>query len=89
MKVLDNTGLKDKNGKEIYEGDILKHIFTVKNYDDDDYHLENRFSSQYETRTSYLEVKYFQGSFIIYSDTNFSETEIVGNIHENIDLLKK
>jgi len=72
------TGLKDKNGKLLYEGDVLKNpdfkclyfLFWDKNL------AKFRLSWQYE------EEKYncdFQ------RDDRY---EIIGNIHENKDLLK-
>jgi uncharacterized phage protein (TIGR01671 family) len=81
------TGLKDKNGREIYEGDILK----LKTYDG----WKDSFG-----RYVFLEVRYheltanfrmtrgdiYRGDSFDYSDKP-KEVEVAGNIFENPELL--
>lgn len=68
------TGLKDKDGKEIYEGDILKHPDGDKGFVRFDYGWAIQYSDTY----SHDMPKYYCDNL-----------EIIGNIFENPDLTKK
>lgn len=73
------TGLKDKNGKEIYEGDIIEH-YALYGY----VVFENgMFSMSSNANTQFCNCK----QPMAYHDVN--EMEIIGNIYENPELLKK
>ena len=84
--LLQYTGLKDKNGKEIYEGDILKHIPA----------FEANYFVKYLTGGFYLcpdnkdYGEYFASLFAGYDYKNqCNSIEIIGNIYENPELLNK
>ena len=77
FELMQYTGLKDKNGKEVYEGDILKSdldevmIDTVEwDADGVSFHLKN-----VSTGFSQLRIEDW-------------EWEVIGNIYENPELLK-
>lgn len=85
VAVMQYTGLKDKNGKEIYEGDILLGRFILDKVED---HIFLSLTEE-EKRT---QSKIFVVDDIFYLYTNqipYEDLEVIGNIYENPELLSK
>ena len=80
--LMQSTGLKDKNGKEIFEGDVVRQVRTQPT-------TENEIIIGVVTM--------LEGAWLIMNDSEqlasylWSETdinEIIGNIYENSELLE-
>ena len=94
IDTLQFTGLKDKNGKEIFEGDIIKEI-----------HFDGWFDKVGETYLGVVKYKTYDNDgmghkfagFVSYPDpehtdfhgnTILEDCEVVGNIYDNPEILE-
>ncbi|MFS0817103.1 YopX family protein [Lysinibacillus sp. 1P01SD] len=83
-ELMQYTGLKDRNGKEIYEGDILE--LYIPNWADCD-DVQRFVINEYCPDVSYLQavVKHCEKCLL---DGENDYIEVVGNIYENPELLE-
>lgn len=84
MILMQYVGLKDKNGKEIYEGDIVKFRFK----DDREEFPDLIGYIEYQTTFTAFRIMSNQGSFKI-DITEIKSIEVIGNIYKNPELLEE
>jgi uncharacterized phage protein (TIGR01671 family) len=81
--IMQYTGLKDKNGKEIYEGDIVQREYFVMCKEQE----YKRGKIIGNSIISFTDGSFLCGDFPLY-DTPLSILKVIGNIYENPELLK-
>ena len=77
------TGLKDKNGKLIYEGDIVRVIEQCMTNT-----LDRNYPMLFNEKTAKFGFKHPDGHFFYFTNNDDFSYEVIGNIHENADLIK-
>ena len=84
VKLMQYTGLKDKDGKEIYEGDIIKYKFPY------DTRLKHISPVKFlETEASFGIKDRYGNEIPLYTISANNYFEVIGNIYENKNLLEE
>ena len=74
------TGMTDKNGKEIYEGDIIRFVNGQK-----------KVSGEWVDNEFIYTIEYSEGAFcgVLGLSKALCAVEVIGNIHDNPELIKR
>ena len=84
IELMQYIGLRDKNGKEIYEGDIIKYKFPY------DTRLKHISPVKFlETEASFGIKDRYGNEIPLYTISANNYFEVIGNIYENKNLLEE
>lgn len=82
--IMQSTGLKDRNGKDIYVGDIVE-LTDDGNFLAEYYYKADKFIVDLNTRTWLKGEEFgYEGEGLI----NWENTVVIGNIYENQEIFK-
>jgi hypothetical protein len=79
--LMQYTGLVDKNGEEIYEGDILKDGAVVKWFD------ALTWDSGGSLHSGFYCSEWLEGDTDLCYHDSFNDVEVIGNIYQNPELV--
>ena len=85
IELMQSTGLKDKNGKEIFEGDIItngQNVMCMKRHNTLGFYVEEKGEVEFIAGCAVLE------DFEEDAKEIADRLEIIGNIYENPELLE-
>ena len=85
IELMQSTGLKDKNGKEIFEGDILE-VTDKYNWLEVVYYSQEK--AMFVTEEINREFKVPESPLYDLLDSTFLKFKVIGNIYENPELFK-
>ena len=94
LVLMQSTGLKDKNGVEIFEGDMVKKFSNINKFTDDFAEdIEPTYGTTSIVRDGACFKTTFKGEPSLVLDQNsmsmVEHMEVVGNIYENPELLEQ
>lgn len=88
------TGLIDKNGKEIYDGDIVRdyigNCIYVFKFGTISHTVKSKLTDQLNDVTFtgfYVDIPKIGTELLLWSSVKESEIEVIGNVHDNPELI--
>lgn len=82
FELMQSTGLKDKNDKEIFEGDIVKYKIGCNTYTEEVAYDKNFAGFGVRDANADIIFTFWE----LAEDIDLSSLEIIGNVYENLEL---